>query len=206
MESADRYALVLRRELRSAERLSEAAIFFGSVSLKTPCFRSSASLSCVTRCDQRLGGDLVADDLVADDLAADDLAADLLAEVLFCAEPGLRALVRLVLRLILRAAVLCECACFRRRSTMMDSFAPKNDNRPRSVPSHNAGTLALQTRCLESLGTSIFPGIPRWSDPNGWQSSQPLSVLDRRAPFLEFCRRQARSNAAWPAGMMRQFF
>jgi hypothetical protein len=45
----------LRRELRSAERLSDAAIFFGSVSLKTPCFRSSASLSLVTRCDHRLG-------------------------------------------------------------------------------------------------------------------------------------------------------
>jgi hypothetical protein len=45
----------LRRELRSAERLSEAAIFFGLVSLKTPCCRSSASLSRVTRCDQRFG-------------------------------------------------------------------------------------------------------------------------------------------------------
>jgi hypothetical protein len=44
---------VLRRELRSAERFRDAAIFFGSVSLKTPCFRSSASLSLVTRSDHR---------------------------------------------------------------------------------------------------------------------------------------------------------
>jgi hypothetical protein len=35
--------------------LSEAAIFFGLVSLKTPSRRSSASLSRVTRCDQRFG-------------------------------------------------------------------------------------------------------------------------------------------------------
>jgi hypothetical protein len=45
----------LRRELCSAERFSDAAIFFGSVSLKTPRLRSSASLSLVTRCDQRFG-------------------------------------------------------------------------------------------------------------------------------------------------------
>jgi hypothetical protein len=45
----------LRRELSSAERFRDAAIFFGSVSLKTPCFRSRASLSLVTRCDHRLG-------------------------------------------------------------------------------------------------------------------------------------------------------
>jgi hypothetical protein len=43
----------LRRELCSAERLSEAAIFFAFVSVKTPRFRSSASLSRVARCDQR---------------------------------------------------------------------------------------------------------------------------------------------------------
>jgi hypothetical protein len=52
----------LRRELRSAERLSEAAIFFGLVSLNTPCRRSSASLSRVTRCDQRFGDVLLAAD------------------------------------------------------------------------------------------------------------------------------------------------
>jgi hypothetical protein len=44
----------LRRELRSAERFNEAAIRFGSRIVKTPCCKSSASLSRVTRCDQRL--------------------------------------------------------------------------------------------------------------------------------------------------------
>ena len=52
----------MRRELRSAERLSDAAIFFALVCLKTPCFRSSASLSCVTRCDQRFGDAFFGDD------------------------------------------------------------------------------------------------------------------------------------------------
>ena len=50
----------MRRELCSAERLSDAAIFLALVCLKTPRFRSSASLSCVTRCDQRLGDDFFA--------------------------------------------------------------------------------------------------------------------------------------------------
>jgi hypothetical protein len=59
----------LRRELRSAERLSEAAIFFGLVSLKTPCFRSSASLSRVTRCDQRFGDAFLAADFLRAELA-----------------------------------------------------------------------------------------------------------------------------------------
>src|SRR3974377_267039 len=36
-----------------AERLSEAAIFLGSSRVKTRRSRVSASLSCVTRCDQR---------------------------------------------------------------------------------------------------------------------------------------------------------
>jgi hypothetical protein len=45
----------LRRELCTAERFSEIAIFFALVSLNTPCLRSSASLSFVTRCDQRFG-------------------------------------------------------------------------------------------------------------------------------------------------------
>jgi hypothetical protein len=43
----------LRRLLRSAERLSEAAIFLGSFCRKMPPSRSSASLSRVTRADQR---------------------------------------------------------------------------------------------------------------------------------------------------------
>jgi hypothetical protein len=45
----------LRRELRSAERFSDAAIRFGSRKVKTPRLRSSASLSFVTRCDHRFG-------------------------------------------------------------------------------------------------------------------------------------------------------
>jgi hypothetical protein len=55
METAERYAPALRRELCSAERLSEAAIRFGSRNVKTPRRRSSASLSRLTRCDQRFG-------------------------------------------------------------------------------------------------------------------------------------------------------
>jgi hypothetical protein len=55
----------LRRELRSAERLSDAAIFFALVCLKTPCFRSSALLSCVTRCGQRFGDAFFGDDFSA---------------------------------------------------------------------------------------------------------------------------------------------
>ncbi|MGY3354707.1 hypothetical protein ACVWZK_001370 [Bradyrhizobium sp. GM0.4] len=45
----------MRRALCSAERFNEAAISFALVSLNTPCLRSSASLSFVTRCDQRFG-------------------------------------------------------------------------------------------------------------------------------------------------------
>jgi hypothetical protein len=48
----------LRRELRSAERFRDTAIFFALVSLNTPRLRSSASLCFVTRCDQRFGDDL----------------------------------------------------------------------------------------------------------------------------------------------------
>jgi hypothetical protein len=40
--------------------LSDAAIFLALDSLKTPRFRSSASLSRVTRCDQRFGDDFFA--------------------------------------------------------------------------------------------------------------------------------------------------
>jgi hypothetical protein len=50
----------LRRDECSAERFSEAAIFFALVNLNTPRFRSSASLSCVTRCDQRFGDGFLA--------------------------------------------------------------------------------------------------------------------------------------------------
>ena len=55
METAERYAPALRRELCSAERLSEAAIRFGSRNVKRPRRRSSASLSRLTRCDRRFG-------------------------------------------------------------------------------------------------------------------------------------------------------
>jgi len=40
--------------------LSDAAIFCALVSLKTPRFRSSASLSRVTRCDHRFDDDFLA--------------------------------------------------------------------------------------------------------------------------------------------------
>jgi hypothetical protein len=53
IDSAERYGLVLRRLLRSAERLSDAAICFGSRKVNTPPLRSSASLVSVTRFDQR---------------------------------------------------------------------------------------------------------------------------------------------------------
>jgi hypothetical protein len=46
-------APLLRRELRSAERFSELAIFFALDCLNTPPLRSSASLSRVTCADHR---------------------------------------------------------------------------------------------------------------------------------------------------------
>src|SRR5690606_5543409 len=48
---AERNGPALRRRLASAERLSEAAIAFGSLRVKTSCSRSSASLLSVTCCD-----------------------------------------------------------------------------------------------------------------------------------------------------------
>ena len=56
---ADLYGLDFRRRLRSADRLSEMAIAFG-LFVKTRRSRVKASLSRVTRCDQRLR-DLAAD-------------------------------------------------------------------------------------------------------------------------------------------------
>jgi hypothetical protein len=47
--------LAFRRELCSADRFSDAAIFFGSCNVNTPRLRSSASLSRLTRCDHRFG-------------------------------------------------------------------------------------------------------------------------------------------------------
>jgi hypothetical protein len=71
--------------------------------LKTPCFRSSASLSRVTRCDQRFGDVFGAADFVRDELA-------------------FRAIVFPVfLRAVLRVATLGARAVFR-RSAIFDSY------------------------------------------------------------------------------------
>jgi hypothetical protein len=107
----------LRRELRSAERLSDAAIFFALVCLKTPCFRSSASLSCVTRCDQRFGDAFFGDDFLRAELA-------FLAVVL-----------RVRLPAALRVAALRECAVHR-CSAMINSMSllPKNGRRRDRFP------------------------------------------------------------------------
>src|ERR1700745_811984 len=53
MDKAERNGSAFLLRLRSAERLSEAAIRFGSLPVNTPLLRSSASLSRVTRCDHR---------------------------------------------------------------------------------------------------------------------------------------------------------
>jgi len=58
---ADRYEFDFRRRLRSADRFSEMAIFRGVDFVKTPFSSVRASLSRVTRADQRfprLRGDL----------------------------------------------------------------------------------------------------------------------------------------------------
>ena len=79
----------MRRRLRSAERFSEAAIFFGSRPVKTRCWRSSASLSRVTRADQRRPprpdprrADLRGEELLREDLLRGDRRADFPAD--FC--------------------------------------------------------------------------------------------------------------------------
>src|ERR1700730_8989332 len=54
MDNAERNETAFRRVLVSAERFSAAAIRFGSRHVKTPGFRSSASLCSVTSCDPRL--------------------------------------------------------------------------------------------------------------------------------------------------------
>src|SRR5262245_64963340 len=53
MESAERYGSALRRRLRSADRLSDAAMRLGSRRVKTPLSSVSASLCSVTWRDQR---------------------------------------------------------------------------------------------------------------------------------------------------------
>src|SRR5215831_3780726 len=57
---AERNVALLRRLLRSADRLSERAIARELFSVKTPRSRSSALLSRVTRWDQRVGLGMVA--------------------------------------------------------------------------------------------------------------------------------------------------
>ena len=51
MDMAERKGLDLRRSLCSAERFRESAILLALRCLKTPSFRSSASLFSVTSCD-----------------------------------------------------------------------------------------------------------------------------------------------------------
>src|SRR5688572_4733896 len=54
IDIAERNGALLRRLLRSAERLSDAAMARGLRWVKTPCSRSSALLVRMTRADQRL--------------------------------------------------------------------------------------------------------------------------------------------------------
>jgi hypothetical protein len=54
IDIAERNGSALRRVLCSAERLSERAMAFGSLFVKTPCSRSSASLRSITLCDHFL--------------------------------------------------------------------------------------------------------------------------------------------------------
>src|SRR5216683_6456694 len=104
-------------EPRSAERLSDAAIFFALVCLKTPCFRSSASLSCVTRCDQRFGDAFFGDDCLRAELAF------------------LTVVLRVRLLAVLRVAALREWAVLR-CSAMINSMSlqPKNGRRRDRFP------------------------------------------------------------------------
>ena len=55
MDIADRKAVDLRRRLTSADRLSERAMAEALFNLKTPAFRSKASLFAVTPADHFLG-------------------------------------------------------------------------------------------------------------------------------------------------------
>ena len=56
IDIAERNGSALRRLLRSAERLSERAMAFGSVFVKTPRCKSSASLVSITLWDHFLLG------------------------------------------------------------------------------------------------------------------------------------------------------
>src|SRR5262245_4909730 len=61
---ADRNGLDLRRSLASADCLRESAISLGSCNLKTPAFKSKASLDSVTSCDHFFFRDTVMTDLL----------------------------------------------------------------------------------------------------------------------------------------------
>jgi hypothetical protein len=55
IDIAERNGSAFRRVLCSAERLSDRAMAFGSLLVKTPCSRSSASLRSITFADHFLG-------------------------------------------------------------------------------------------------------------------------------------------------------
>jgi hypothetical protein len=55
IDIAERNGSALRRVLCSAERLSDRAMAFGSLFMKTPCSKSSALLRCITFADHFLG-------------------------------------------------------------------------------------------------------------------------------------------------------
>jgi hypothetical protein len=184
----------LRRELRSAERLSDAAIFFGSVSLKTPCFRSSASLSRVTRCDQRFGDIFLGDGFLRAALA-------------------LRAVVLAVfLRVVLRVAGL-RTRVFRRSAILYSLlFQPKNGDGPDRFRCRDAGNSRVPRAFINVAGTKVadsmvpslrtprFQAFSHWFHPSGLQLTQSKSALNRGAPIsVEVANGKQRSKAAWPA-------
>jgi hypothetical protein len=114
----------VRRELCSAERLSEASILLGSVSMKTPGFESSASLSWVTRRAKRL-----ADDLPVAFLAIDCLRAECALPVVFAA------VLPAVLSVeVLSAPALLEPAGFRSETRSVPyRFGRQRNHRPRQA-------------------------------------------------------------------------
>ena len=185
----------MRRELCSAERFSEAAIRFGSRSVKTPCFRSSASLSLVTRCDQRFDDALLGDDFLRDELA-------------------FRAVVLAVfLRAVLRVAGLRARAVFR-RSAIFDSIfvSAENGDEPDRFLGRKAGNPHVPKALINVAGTkvaeSMVPSLrtlrsqafSHGFNPIGLQLSQGKSGLSRGAPIsVEVANGKHRSNGAWPA-------
>jgi hypothetical protein len=175
--------------------LSEAAIRFGSRSVKTPCFRSSASLSRVTRCDQRFDEALLEDDFLRAELAfrAVVLPAFLLA--------------------VLRMAVLRARAVFL-GAAIFDSilFRPKNGEGPDRFPCRSAGNSHVPKALINVAGTKVADSMvesPRTRrsqafshrfNPTGLQLLQSKSALNRDAPVsVKVANGKQRSHAAWPA-------